>query len=405
MIRRVVGSADAVTRVTVAGIFVVSIGNFAVAPLLALALSVHEHFSTVQIGSILTVMAICQQGLTFLFGIAGDRCGVNQVLLAGIAARIVGYGLMAGATRYGQFLAAGALVGVGGALFTPASKAVIALRATDARTRADGFALRSVALNAGAALGPLVGAAVFSAFRIAFVLAAGTYVLLLVAFLTYARGSIPRQAGVGTIRAQTIGPLVDRRLLRLTASTIGFWLLYTQFTFTIPLYARATLHAGGGVGLLYTLNAIVVILLQVAALRWATQRFSQEATLAFGTALVACAFGLLAFPPSIALLIAFGVVFSIGELLVVPTIDSLASDLAPAGATAAYLGFVALGWGGGSLLGNLGGGAAYALAGRAASDGAFWGGCCAIGLISAAAALGLGRARRTPGARANPAAS
>lgn len=379
-----VRSLDKVTRATILGIFAVSIGNFAVAPILALALSVHEHLGPFQIGVILTVLGVSQQALTFFFGVAGDRFGARIVILAGLGARIAGYSVMAVSTRYLMFVAAAALIGIGGALFTPASKAIIAIRAVGPAGRRDAFALRSLALNTGAAIGPLLGALLFPVFRLALLLAAATYVGLLLVYLPL-HFDEPLASIRPSIRTLTLSPFRDRRLVRLTICTVGFWALYTQFTLSVPLYVRETLHAGGAVALLFTVNAIVVIALQVVVLKWASRTLSEQGTLSVGAAVVGVAFCLLALPPSLPVFVLFTLVFSVGELLVVPTVDSLTSSLASGGATASYLGFVALGWGAGSLLGNLGGGSAFQLAERAGKATLLWIVCAAVGFATAVA--------------------
>src|SRR5438067_214951 len=69
-------------------------------------------------------------------------------------------------------------------------------------------------------------------------------------------------------------------------------------------------------------------------------------------AVAAAAFAVLAGLPSRGALVVFKVVFTLGELMVVPTLDTLASLLAPAASMAAYLGVASLGWALSGVAGN-----------------------------------------------------
>ena len=83
--------------------------------------------------------------------------------------------------------------------------------------------------------------------------------------------------------------------------------------------------------------------------------------------------------------------FSMGELLIVPTLDSLASDISPMVTVGSYLGFVSMGWALGGLVGNLAGGALYSIAKSAGNFPEFWGINVAVGVVTAATFLLLGR--------------
>jgi DHA1 family multidrug resistance protein-like MFS transporter len=75
---------------------------------------------------------------------------------------------------------------------------------------------------------------------------------------------------------------------------------------------------------------------------------------------------------SVPAMILFTLLFSVGEMLIVPTLDTLASKLASEITTGSYFGFVSLGWALGGLLGNLGGGLLYAWLRSGGTYQAFW---------------------------------
>jgi MFS transporter, DHA1 family, multidrug resistance protein len=355
-----------------------------VTPLLALYLHVVLRERSTRIGFVLTVLIATQQVLPAVTGPLADRFGLRRVLVAGLVARSLGYGAFAWGGRLPLLLAAAAFAGAGGAAFTPAAKAMVALAAGERRLEA--FALRSVAVNAGAALGPLVGGLLFGHFRVVFVVAICTYAVFLLAVLRRIPADRPKEVERAV---PALGLVRDRALLWLTVVSAGFWFLYTQFTFTFPLYAADRFHVTGRVGLLFTLNAALVLALQYAVVARLTPPLGSWRLLALGMAVAAASFAVLAGLPSRGALVAFTVVFTLGELMVVPTLDTLASLLAPAASMAAYLGVASLGWALGGVAGNLAGGALYATVHTRGDYWALWLGDAGLALLTAAGFLAL----------------
>jgi DHA1 family multidrug resistance protein-like MFS transporter len=82
-------------------------------------------------------------------------------------------------------------------------------------------------------------------------------------------------------------------------------------------------------------------------------------------------------------------VFSLGEIIVVPTLDILTANLAAASAIGGSFGLASLGWAVGGVLGSLVGGAGYQAASRGGATGWFWLASGLVGVVSAAAFLVL----------------
>jgi DHA1 family multidrug resistance protein-like MFS transporter len=376
-------------RMLLGGVLLVSVGNFMVAPLLALYLHVRLHEDGARIGLVLTVLIAAQQGLPPVTGILADRLGLRKMVVAGLVARSLGYAGFALGGSLPLLLVWAALSGAGGAAFTPSAKALVALAAHPRRLEA--FALRSVAVNVGAAVGPLVGGLFFGHFRLVFFAAVATYTLFLTALLHRVPAeNAGARAREPATRTPVLAAIHDPALLGLTAASVGFWFLYTQFTFTVPLYAADRFGITGLIGVLFALNAILVLLLQYAAVARASPRIGSWRTLALGALGVGVGFAALAGIPAAASLLVFTVIFSLGELLVVPTLDNLASLLAPPQALASYLGVASAGWAIGGAIGNLLGGALYTLAHEASAYWILWLGDASLGLATALAFLWLG---------------
>lgn len=382
-------SMGAQAQAMLIGILIMTVGQFMIIPLLALYLQVSLGESPARIGVVLTVVVVTAQGLPVITGMLSDRWGPRALLLIGIACRSLGFVGFALGHGFPLFVVSALLVGVGGAAFTPAAKAVLAQ--TSGPMRVEAFALRSAAVNAGAAVGPLIGGLFFTHFQLVFGVAVALQAAYLVVLLVAVR-SQPQPAAqrprLGGIFVAMVG---DRALLGLTVASIGFWFLYTQFNFTFSLYSRDAFGLTGQVGLLFAANAVIVLALQYVLIARLSRRLGGWGLCVTGATVLATGFGCLAVLPSVGALVLFTVLFSLGELLIVPTLDTLASDISPMVTVGSYLGFVSIGWALGGVAGNLLGGALYAIARSAGSFPQFWGVNVAVGLVTAAAFLLLGR--------------
>jgi MFS family permease len=325
-----------------------SVANFMIAPVLAIWLS-SEGLSLTQVGAIVTVVIVAQQGLTLPAGAAADALGPHQIIHVALLLRVVGYGLFAAVEGLAGLLLAASLVGAGGALFQPSSKAIMAAGATEHRIAA--LALRSLALNVGAAIGPLIGALMVAQLRPAFAGAAATYLLFLLCFRGFGRRAVTRHHSA-SLRGQLATVLRDRRALHLLACTTAFWALYSQFTLTVPVFAERSTGAAGAMGVAFAVSAVVVIGTEYPAVMVLARRVPTRTVMTLGMTVLATAFAVLAAIPGWLGLLTFVVLFSLAEVLVVAFADLVATDIAPAGHVGTYLGLVSSAWAVGALAGN-----------------------------------------------------
>src|SRR5206468_5583430 len=137
------------------------------------------------------------------------------------------------------------------------------------------------------------------------------------ALIRIVSGRQPRPSHRPGLREELRMLLANRALLSLTGASVGFWYLYTQLTFTFPLYADDRFHLGGRVGLLFALNAVLAVLLQYGAITWLTSRFDGWTTLTAGCAIAGVAFLPLWLASSVWVLVLFVILFSLGEIVVV----------------------------------------------------------------------------------------
>ncbi|WEH39574.1 MFS transporter [Streptomyces sp. AM 2-1-1] len=334
------------------GCLMLLIGNFAVAfgsniviPFLAVYLTREQHLSPVVVAMAITVKFWSQQGLSMLGGWIADRTGPVAAMCGGLLVRAVSYLLLLAASGSVQVVAACALLGLGGAIYVPASKAaLVRLLGTGEQLRTV-FALRSTANNVGCAVGPLVGSLLllFADPRVGFVVTSAIYValaLLLLRLRSLAGAEEPAgenadtPAGAGGAAAST-----DRRKLAwVLACAFAFGFCYIQLEYALPVFT-GSVQSSSLVGVLFTVNAIAVVLLQVPLNQY-TSRISSSALVICGALLFMTTSFAAASTGSVGGLVASVLLFSAAEVLIDPRIDSEMANTVPAHRRGMAFGFI-----------------------------------------------------------------
>lgn len=371
------------------GILALSGVYFMIIPLLSLYMSARLHTSPSRIGIVLAVMAIANQGLQMFVGVLAGRWGVRSVLGWGIVIVCLGYLGFASTPPFSLQIASAFALGLGTAATSLLGKAMLADAAVE--KRASAFALRAAAVNGGAAAGPVVGALLFGWFKITLLVTAAVYALFWLTLVRPAPASAVMAGGNRNLGQQTRELLGNRTLLGLAAASSGYWYLYTQLTFTFPLYANDRFGLGGKVGFLFGTEAVIAVVLQYPLISWLRRRIDSWRILYTGCLVLTAAFLILSVVPTVWALLLFVVAFALGAMLMGPTLDLLATEISPETAVAGALGVVSLGWALGGLLGNLIGGVLYEAAKGARSFGLFWAFDSFVAAVAAAVFVALGR--------------
>lgn len=339
-------------KIILLGVLITSISTFMLSPFLALYMS-SKGFSAAEIGIVLTASVISQQGLTFIGGIMGDRFSYRKVMIAGLIIRIIGYMIFLWSNTLILLIIASSFAGIGGALLTPSTKASIA---TEENLGGKAFALRNVAVNIGASLGPILGGLLYkTSFNLVFLTAAFTHLTLLVLVVLFVKKFQKAKSNNMLIEFKNI--IKDKNIIYLTIISSIFWFVYSQLNLSIPLYSKSYLHMEALTSTLFTLNGLIVIIFQFNLISFFGSKFTDVNILVYGMLFLAASFASIFVIPNMAGLYIFIILFTIGEILVGPSIDNTATYIAPSkSSVGGYLGFVSLGWAIGGTLGNLVGG-------------------------------------------------
>ncbi len=337
------------------------------------------------------VAAALGQGLG---GELSDLLGCKRVMAGAVSGRAFFTALIAWAVKDAwsvpAIVALSAAAGFAGNFYGPAVRAWIAHEhPPGGRVRA--YGLLRVATNAAWAAGPAAGG-LLAGFSYAFMFAATAAVC--VAGLVLLVWAVPRAPAARAEAGWDWGALAslrrDRRFVELCALTAAISCVMGQLV--APLSAHASAHAGlsdSRIGLLFTVNGALVVLLQHAATR-AASRWRLSAVSAAGCLLYAAGYSWVGFAGGWGGLAAGVGVVTLGEVAVSPCLPALTANLAPERERGRYMGMFGLSWTLGNALGPLLGGYGFQWAGTRFIP-APW---LAVGALALAAGYGFKRLGR-----------
>ncbi|GEC03189.1 MFS transporter [Streptomyces spinoverrucosus] len=328
-----------------------NIGFFAVLPFLAEHLGQAIGMAGWLVGFVLGLRTFSQQGLFVVGGALADRYGIRPVVLAGCALRIVGFVWLGYAEQTWAVIGAVLLIGFAAALFSPAVESEVARQAVlweeesgGSRTRV--LALFTVAGQAGAFVGPLLGALLLAVdFRTACLAGAGVFVLVLAGHAWLLPQRVPGREP--TRISGGVGALIrNRRFLALCCAYGAYLLAYNQLYLALPEEVERVAGSQAPLAWLFALSSLLVVTTQLPVTRWVGDRLALRRSMAAGLVLIAAGFAVVALArPAewtgvVGLLPAAGfvVLLTIGQMLVAPAARSWVPDLAEPGRLGLYTG-------------------------------------------------------------------
>lgn len=331
-----------------------------------------------------------------------DRVGGKRMLTAALGFLTLGFLLYAFVESPWQGFLASAVTGIGNGAFWPAQSTLLAGLTTRAQRTAT-FAMQRVVMNLGIGVGGVAGGFIaHESFRALFLLDALTFVgyALVLTFLVPDPGRSHGRTERGGSYATVFRHRIFMALMALNAVFIAAGIAQLEI---LPAFAKNEAGVSErGIGWLFFVNTIVIVLLQLPVSKLAEGRRRIPILALVG---VFSAAAWLLVPPAGAwldgaaayVLLAFAVsVFALGECLHGAAQPALVVDLADPRLLGRYMAISALSWQVGFTIGPAVGGAVLD-----ASPTGLWLGMAAALLAMSALTLGLERGlpealRRTP---------
>ena len=359
-----------------------STGFSIVIPFLALYLHGTRGYPMSAVGLIFFVGALTGAAGQIVGGEWCDRAGRKVVLVWSQIIRSIAFlALGLAVTLHGPFFAFMALTSLSafaGRMFEPPSGAMIGDMAEGER-RAEAFGVLRIGGNLGWALGPAIGGFLAAlSYASLFFVAAGVLLAAAILIALKVEETSPRHrrraqgepAPIEEIPA--VGPtlpgrgfelssigdtLRDRVFLRYCLITLIFFTVMAQLMSTLSVYVVEWAHQSQvELGILYTLNGLMVVFLQFPVVRILT-RFRLTTAMVVGSLLYVAGYAMMGMGSSFALLAAAMFVVTSGEIVASPASMNLVANFSSDQVRGRYMGvyglFNSFGWSIGPLVGGV----------------------------------------------------
>lgn len=328
-----------------------NIGFFTVLPFLSEHLGQAVGMAGWMVGFVLGLRTFSQQGLFVVGGALADRYGIRPVVLTGCVLRIAGFAWLGYARETWAVIGAVLLIGFAAALFSPAVESEVARQAvlweeSGAGSRTRVLALLTVAGQAGAFVGPLLGALLLSVdFRTVCLAGAGVFVLVLAGHAWLLPQRIPGRGGV-RFRGGMGNLLRNRRFLALCCAYGAYLLAYNQLYLALPDEVERATGSQAALAWLFALSSLLVVTAQLPVTRWVGERLTLRRSMVAGLVLIAAGFTVVAAarpagwtgPAGLLPAAGFVVLLTLGQMLVAPVARAWVADLAEEGRVGLYTG-------------------------------------------------------------------
>lgn len=351
-----------------------------VLPFLALYLT-HLGYTPAQAGLALGAFGLGSLLAAPFAGRLSDALGAPRIMRASLALSGAVVFFLPLVRGFGPILLAIFLWSVLAEAYRPASLAVLTEFAPP-ELRRSAFALNRLAINLGMSVGPAAGGflaavsfpAIFFVDGATSLLAAGILLLALKVPPPPRGDRLAVAGGVPAPRAAS-----DPRFLLFLLGLLPVGLVFFQHVSTFPLYlVRDIGLPASAFGLLFSVNTVLILLLEVP-LNGAMARWPHRLALPLGALLVGAGFAAIRFAGGFWAAAATVVIWTFGEMVILPGSAAAAADMAPESRRGEYMGLYAMTFSLSMILGPWGG---TLVLERLGPD-ALWGGTFLLGALSA----------------------
>lgn len=249
-----------------------NVGFYAVVPFIAVVLRGDFGLGAAAVGLVLGARTFAQQGLFLVGGELADRFGARGIIVLGCSVRVAGFlalaaSLLTPEPTLSLFVAGTLVTGLGGALFSPGINMLVAEADSGRpRRRVSLFAWLTLTGEAGAVMGPLLGAVLLGR---GFPVVAGAGAALFAVMGVALWVVLPRAADTHTHRERlSWAALRNRRFVGFAAAHSVDLLAYNQLYLAIPLELSRIGAGPEFIGLLFAEVSVLTLLLQLPVARW-----------------------------------------------------------------------------------------------------------------------------------------
>jgi MFS family permease len=321
-------------------------------PFLVLYLTRQLDFPAARAGMMLAIYGAGSLVASPLSGWLCDRIGPARILVASLLLSGVALLLYPLVHRVGAVIAMTLAWSLTNELYRPAALAAVS-ELVSPEQRRPAFALQRLAINLGMSVGPLVGGFLaLTSFHWIF-LVDGLTSLSAGAFLWWSTARWSSSASERSAtpvapqseRPRTRVALADRRFVVFLLAVIPVAFVFFQHESAMALFLVRDLHLKESTyGLMFTINTLLIVALEVP-LNASMSHWPHARTLVTGSLLVGAGFGALALVsrlPGVALTV---VVWTFGEMILLPGMSAYVADISPDARRGEYMGLYTMAFG------------------------------------------------------------
>ena len=373
-LRRAWHSYHPVVHFLMGGTVFVMITQMMSMPFLAIYLGETTDLGPAAIGVIIGAGPLAATFGGFLGGVLSDLFGRRRLLLLSMLAMAVSFIAFVMASHPAALFAISLVKGLAGAFYGTISKAMMG-DYTPEEKRFRVFSNRYLAINAGATIGPLLGAWIgIAGSGTAFLLTAVSYIvfsiLLCVVLNRYGQDERHTAKTDEQEDGEKAGFLQMWRVLRRDTALLFFVLggillvtVHGQMSVTLSQYLRDDVADGIALfGVMMSVNGFTVLLLQIPLTRM-VEKYSLFSRIAAGAVLMAAGEAGFAFSAEWSGFIVAMIVFTLGEILIIPAEYAQIDQITPPRMRGTYYGAQSISelgsflgpWAGGMILSSYGG--------------------------------------------------
>ncbi len=345
-------------------------------------------FSQTQKGNLMGIVSAILYFLPVITGSIADKFGYKKVLLLSFGILSSGYFIMGWVTSYSMVFLVFLFIAIGGAFFKPVISATIAKTTTE-ETSSIGFGIFYMMVNLGAFLGPIFASKLRELDWIyVFYMSSGIILInfILVLFFYKEPDRKPNTASTKETIKQAITNIFiavkDFRFLIFLILIVGFWSMYLQLFFTLPVFidqwvdTSVLYHAIASISpalaetigtaqqtvnpeMITNVDALYIVLFQVL-ISSVVMRYKPLNAMISGIIISAIGIGLIFLTNNVMFILPAILVFAVGEMSASPKItEYIGKTIAPPDKVGLYIGASFLPLSGGNYLAGIISGSVY----------------------------------------------
>ncbi|MBO1628552.1 MFS transporter [Bacillus arachidis] len=337
-------------KILLTAVLFMNTGSFMIMPFLALHLTNDLHFSSWEVGTILTTILIAHRGLPVFTGFIGDRVSHTVNVIGGVMVRALGFGAFIFADSFWSVTIAAFFFGFGGALFDPSVTAFFTSQKETVQKKI--FTYFNQMLNTGVIIGPLVGAILVKFNPVYPFTIAGIGMLVLSFILFTYRSKYPRTIKDNQKVLLSLKTAISNKLFISFICVLSlFWIMFAQLNISFPIKAYDLSGNTQLVSSLFIINGVSGLLLMFF-LRKVFINQDPMIMVKIGVLIMGIAIGMIPLIPSIYWMLFCVFLYTLGETLALPGAEMTVAQFSANKPAGLFFGMFQACWAIGGSLGN-----------------------------------------------------